>query len=171
MNDDTVPAEVGALAEDGVAESAEREVFSEIVALIKANQGVKNWASPLAKEAEALLTKALAGDSARLEDVSNLIGLVQELPVGAVEAAVATSWPSLSQEFKEKMVSELLKYNSKRGPTRQIAVAEKIARMDQQAASRLLSERSYQMRRGKCCKVVFSYREMDGSSSTCWMNK
>ena len=138
MNDDNVPAEAGALAEDGVAKSDEREVFPEIVALIKANQGVKTWPSPLAKEAEALLTKALAGDSARLEDVSSLIGLVQELPVGAVEAAVAGGWTSLRPEFKEKMVSELLKYNSKRGLPRQVAVAEKLARMDQQAAARLL---------------------------------
>ncbi len=138
MNDDNVPAGVGALAEDGVAESDERKVFTEIVALIKANQGVKNWPPPLVKEAEALLTKALAGDSARLEEMSCLIGLAQELPVGAVEAAVAGSWPSLSQELKEKMVSELLKYNSKRGLPRQVAVAEKIARVDQQAAARIL---------------------------------
>jgi hypothetical protein len=138
MTEDKLTVQGSALTDGRAAESDEKKDLLEIVAFIENNRDVKTWPSHLVKEAEMLFAKALIDDPARLEEMNSLVGLAQELPVAAVESAVAGSWPSFSQEFKEKMISELLKYNSPKGLTRQIAVAEKIAGMDQPAASRLI---------------------------------
>ncbi|HWS99824.1 MAG TPA: hypothetical protein VN256_06070 [Pyrinomonadaceae bacterium] len=113
-------------------------VLPELVALAEANRSLRNWPPDAIKKAEALLSEVLFGRASAPDTVRGAMGLVQDLPVVAVESATASHWQALNQERKDHFLSELTKNNSSKWLTRQAAIAEKIARADQQAAAQII---------------------------------
>lgn len=129
-------AAAGARAPNGEEEGA----LLALVALTEANRTLKNWPSNSATKAEGLLSEALFGGGAGTDAVRSGIGLLQDLPLAVIESVIAAHWPSLDQERKDLFLSELTKHNSSNSKwlTRQAAIAEKIARADQQAAAYII---------------------------------
>lgn len=138
MNEDNSEIQHQAAGGQRALNGEEAGVLSELVALAEANRSLRNWPANSVNKAEGLLSEALFGRAAGPDAVRSAIGLVQELPVAAVESAIAAHWPTIDQERKDLFLSELTKHNSSKWLTRQAAIAEKIARADQQAAAYII---------------------------------
>ncbi|HEX8494412.1 MAG TPA: hypothetical protein VF658_16330 [Pyrinomonadaceae bacterium] len=138
MNEDNSEIQHQAAGGQRALNGEEAGVLSELVALAEANRSLRNWPANSVNKAEGLLSEALFGRAAGPDAVRSAIGLVQELPVAAVEAAIAAHWPTINQERKDLFLSELTKHNSSKWLTRQAAIADKIARADQQAAAYII---------------------------------
>lgn len=140
MNEDTSEGQRQAVADEHRLEGENAGALSELVTLAEANRSVNlsKWPADISKEAERLLSEALFEETAGPDAVRSAIALTQDLPLVAVESAFAAHWPVLGPERKDLLLSELTKHNSSKWLTRQAAVAEKIARADQQAAAHIL---------------------------------
>lgn len=114
------------------------DALSRLVALVERNRSAKTWPRDDIKEATTLFSEVAAKAASRPDEVERAVGLAQELPVTSVESAVEKRWPSLDQEARERWVTELLKHDSSRGLTRQVAVAAKIAKSDKSNAAQML---------------------------------
>lgn len=138
MNEVNGEIQQQATAGGRVPNGEEPGVLAELVALAEANRALRTWPPDAIKKAEALLSEALFGGASMPDTVRAAVRLVQDLPVAAVESATASHWSALDQERKDLFILEVTKNNSSKWLTRQAAIAEKIARADQQAAAYII---------------------------------
>src|SRR6266700_3026804 len=116
------------------------ETLSKLHALIESVGGLKKWLSDTTRAAEDLLAEVIFSEMSGPREQGSGLSLAQDLPITAIESVFEKHWPTLSEERKGGLICELMKLNSDRSLTRQVAVAQKIARSDRQSAAHILQE-------------------------------
>ncbi len=125
------------------------ETLSRLHALIERVGGLKKWSPDTAKAAEELLAKVVFSEVSDSKEQGSALSLAQDLPIPVIESVFEKHWPAFSEDRKAGVISELMKLNSDRSVTRQVAVAQKIAQFDKLSAAYILQELMVGFKKGK----------------------
>ena len=119
---------------------ARNETLSKLHALIESVGGLKKWLPETTQAAEELLAEVIFSEVSGPREQASGLSLAQDLPITVIESVFEKHWPNLPEERKGGLIRELMKLNSDRSLTRQVAVAQKVAQFDRHSAAHILQE-------------------------------
>lgn len=119
-------------------ESASSETLLKLYAMIENKQGSKKWSPESTKAAEELLAEAVFSGTSGPAEQRGALSMAQDLPIAVIESVFLRHWPTLAPNRKNLLISELMKLNSDRSLTRQVAIAERIVGSDRDSSAQIL---------------------------------